>query len=95
MDHRCAVCWERQVSHQDWYDHATSTHDSILAEFGFDECKGHTRLCISNCKKFHCPGAEHANKLPNFGLPTQHRVKPAAAPFVAKDGTTYTPIPLL
>lgn len=82
MAHRCAVCWEKQANHQDWYDHAIKLHGSLLDQFGYDRCRRS------------CPGIEHARRLPNFGQPRVLRARPEPQPFKARDGTLYTPQPL-
>jgi len=80
--HRCAVCWNEQTTHKQWFDHCSQTHGATLNLFGYG-------ACVHNC-----PGKEHATRLPNYGMP--RRPKPAAAPqpIIGKDGNTYTPLPL-
>jgi hypothetical protein len=78
--HRCAVCWEWSDEHDGWLDHAEAAHGSTARTFGFIKCRKKT-----------CPGVEHANRLPNYGLPKQTRQKPDPQPYTAKDGTVYVP----
>lgn len=84
--HRCAVCWKEQPAHDDWFKHATEKHSAVLAEFGMDICRG--------VQGGHCPGVQHARRLPNYGE-NKPRIRPLnTAPIKARDGTTYTPVPL-
>lgn len=93
--HRCAVCWERLASHDDWLQHATVVHGAVLAEFGYSVCS-HDRSCRSNCREhasYNCPGTQHVRRFKTEGEPIR-RSRPEPQPFVARDGTTYTPVRL-
>lgn len=86
--HRCAVCWERQDQHFAWLEHVTSAHGAVLAEFGYQSCRPEDR------QGGQCPGIEHDRRLPNYGVPRAPKVVDRSQPIRARDGTTYTPIPL-
>lgn len=82
--HRCAVCWDWQEHHEDWFAHAVEKHGAVLAEFGYDRCQNKN-----------CPGVAHAKKLPNFGNPKRSGpIGPFGQPVRARDGHVYTPVPL-
>jgi len=81
--HVCAVCWARQPSHTLWFEHVTEAHDASVGDFGWRICLGTPRAAPP------CPGIR--KKAPTEGHPPVRRVRPAPAPFKAKDGTTYTP----
>lgn len=87
VKHRCAVCWEWFDCHAQWRQHAVEQHGSVLDEFGWSTC------AVEEHRGGSCPGTEHARRLPNYGNPPVRKaVQPQ--PFTARDGTTYTPLPL-
>ena len=90
LGHRCAVCWQRERNHADWFKHCTLGHGAELAPFGFDVCFGFE----PRTKVAKCPGLAHDKKLPNYGAPVQRRERDLGAPVKGRDGLTYTPIPL-
>lgn len=79
INHQCAVCWQKQTTHDEWYQHARDTHDASLDDFGYRRCQNP------------CPGEEHARRLPNYGEARVPRQRPEPQPFTARDGTVYTP----
>lgn len=81
--HACAVCWEKMRGHSEWYLHATEVHGAVMAEFGYDQPR-----------KRDCPGEQHAKHLPGYGQARIKRSVDLGAPIRARDGNTYTPIPL-
>lgn len=82
--HRCAVCWERQDAHAEWFTHVTDVHGGMPEGFGFSVCSQYGN----------CPGEKHARRLPNEGAPPQRKAVDLGQPVKTRDGTTYTPIPL-
>lgn len=80
--HRCGVCWKWANAHEEWIEHITDEHGSVLRGFGYDKCNSD------------CPGERHARRLSNFGE-LHRKAKPVdLTPIHAKDGYTYTPQPL-
>lgn len=96
--HRCAVCWERQESHQAWHGHASQEHSAELDLFGFDMCQhpSPSHDCNYRCRGHvtKCPGIQHEQRLPNYGSPVKRKSKDLGAPVTGRDGVTYVPIPL-
>ena len=90
LGHRCAVCWQREPTHADWFNHCTRVHGAELEPFGFKPCLGYD----ARGKITRCPGLKHAERLPNYGAPVPRRAPDLGAAVVGRDGLTYTPIPL-
>ena len=88
MYHRCAVCWERQSDHAVWFAHVVTQHGATVGDFGMRRCWGKPKDAPT------CPGIAHEAKLPNRSIERAPRRRPQPQPFKAKDGTTYTPVPL-
>jgi hypothetical protein len=90
--HRCAVCWAWLQTHQDWLQHVEAQHDSPIRKFGYHVCE-HADACPARCTAHtgNCPGVEHARRIRTEGAPAVRRAKPLDQPYVARDGTTYTP----
>lgn len=86
MNHRCAVCWDTQQDHEDWYAHCRAAHDANLDDFGYSRCIGNNGD--------QCPGVIHRRRLAREGDPPVRRAKDLGQPVAARDGTVYTPIPL-
>lgn len=87
--HRCAVCWQKQENHDDWFQHGELMHGASLRRFDYDVCK-HEEFCQH--MPF-CPGLDHAKRLSNEGS-ARARSRKEPEPYVARDGTVYTPVPL-
>lgn len=96
QSHRCAVCWERQGNHADWYEHGVQIHGAALKPFDYDVCEhDYSHGCRSGCREhtMNCPGIQHDKRMPNYGSITRRpRLEPT--PFTDRDGTVYTPVPL-
>lgn len=100
--HRCAVCWERQGNHADWYEHVVRTHGIELATFDYDVCEHNSNTCPKDdrnrliCDQHvnTCPGIAHDKRLPNLAVARMPRHEPEPQPIKTADGTIYTPQPL-